>query len=158
MGTISEVVLQEMKATFKMIKKAVARIEGDFWKQDEKDWMYGYILFHIIETIEFYNSNSEEEWQPMNDVSQDSRSKETATLITKDKSFFEKHVADVETQTFDILQSFSEADFLEEDGFAPRGFTSRLHKYNYVMRHCMFHLGELTKMLRNHDRERIGWE
>ncbi|MFW9788388.1 MAG: hypothetical protein ACFFE2_03240 [Candidatus Thorarchaeota archaeon] len=155
--TIAETLIFEMSSTFKMIRQAVSRMDSDFWKEDEKDWVYAYILFHIVEAIEFYNSPSEKEWEPINDVSANSRKKETESLLRKDKQFFEDYVSRVEDQTMKIFENLSENDVLGNDGFAPRGFKSILHKYIYVMRHCMYHLGELTKSLRARDMDRIIW-
>ena len=57
-------------------------------------------------------SDSEEAFQPLSDVTQHSEEKEIAIILTKDKVFFEKYLADVESQTFDILEKLSEDDFL----------------------------------------------
>ena len=133
-------------------------MKHNFWKEDENDWVYAYILFHIVEALEFYNSNSAEEWKPINDVSANSREKETKSLMKKDKQFFEDYVDRVEKQTLAVLGKLSDQDLLKNDGFGSRGFKSIMHKYIYVVRHCMYHLGELTKSLRSRGMERIIWE
>ncbi|MFW9817323.1 MAG: hypothetical protein ACFFEW_15450 [Candidatus Thorarchaeota archaeon] len=155
--SIVQTLVFEMNSTFKMINQAVSRMDGDFWREDEKDWVYAYILFHIVEAIEFYNSNSESEWTPINDVSANSRRKETEALLKKDREFFEDYVKRVKKLTLKILKGLSDQEVLGTDGFARRGFKSILHKYIYVMRHCMYHLGELTKSLRARDMGRIIW-
>ena len=156
--TIVDALKEEMKLKFSMINQAVSRMDGEFWKEDEKDWVYAYLLFHILEAIEFYNSNSAKEWKPINDVSANSREKETETLLLKDKSFFVDYSARVETQTMDILNGHDDEAILGNDGFGERGFKSVLHKYMYVMNHCMYHMGELTKSLRARDMDRIIWQ
>ena len=158
MTSIAQALKLEMESIFKMLKEAVSRIEGDFWKESKNNWMYGMFLWHTIETIEFYMSDSEEAFQPLSDVTQHSEEKEIAIILTKDKVFFEKYLADVESQTFDILEKLSEDDFLANDGFANRGAISRLHKYLYMIRHTMVHLGELSKTLRDRNGKGIRWE
>lgn len=158
MSKISEAIDVEMKSIFKMLKEAVSRIEGDFWKENKNNWMYGIFLWHTIETIEFYMSDSEEDFQPLSDVTQHSEEKERAIILTKNKAFFEKYLVEVETKTFDVLGKMTEEDFLENDGFAKRGVVSRLHKYLYMIRHTMVHLGELSKTLRDKDGKGIRWE
>jgi len=158
MKSIIEAINIEMQAVFKMLKDASSRIEGDFWKKRENNWMYGYTLFHAIEAIEFYMSESAKDWIPLSGVSENSEEKESETLKTQDQKFFKKYLAKVETKTFDVLDKYNDEDLLETDGFSPRGFTSRLHKYTYVIRHAMVHLGELSKTLRDLGMKGIKWE
>ena len=156
--TIVDALQHEIGMTFDMIDQAVSRMDGEFWKEDENDWTYSYVLFHILEAIEFYNSNSANEWNPINDVSANSREKETETLRSRDKSFFVDYTARVKEQTMSILNNHDDKRIQEKDGFGERGFNSIMHKYIYVMNHCMFHLGELTKSMRARDMERIVWK
>ena len=149
MTKIIDALLPEIESMFKMLKDAVSRIEGEFWKEAKHDWRYGTFLFHAIETIDFYMSDSEDTFQPLSDGTQDSVEKEIAIINSKDRTFFEKYLTDVESKTFDILGKMTEEDLLSKDGFAMRGFLSRFHKYLYMMRHTMVHLGELSKTLRD---------
>ncbi|MCG3260490.1 MAG: hypothetical protein H7644_12120 [Candidatus Heimdallarchaeota archaeon] len=158
MTSITEAINIEMKAVFKMLKDATSRIEGDFWKEKENNWMYGYVLFHAIEAIEYYMSDSAKDWIPLSGVSENSEEKETETLKTQDQKFFKNYLAKVETRTFEVLEKYKDQDFLEKDGFSPRGFTSRLHKFSYVIRHAMVHIGELSKTLRDLNMKGIKWE
>ena len=158
MGKISETIKLEMEAVFKMLKDAVSRIEGDYWKEKKNKWMYGYTLFHTIEAIEFYMSNSADEWVPISDVSANSEEIETNTIRTKDKAFFENYLMEVESLTFDALAKLNDEDFLEVDGFSERGSISRLHKFSYVIRHTMVHVGELSKTVRDNEMKGIRWE
>jgi hypothetical protein len=158
MGKISETIKLEMEAVFKMLKDAVSRIEGEFWKDKKNKWMYGYTLFHAIEAIEFYMSDSADDWKPLNDVSANSEEIETKTLRNKDRQFFENYLVEVEKKTFDTIAKLSDEDFLEPDGFSKRGSISRLHKFSYVIRHTMVHVGELSKTTRDNKMKGIRWE
>ncbi|MHA1552347.1 MAG: hypothetical protein ACTSUP_09850 [Candidatus Heimdallarchaeaceae archaeon] len=158
MGKISETIKLEMESVFKMLKDAVSKIEGDFWKEKKNKWTYGYALFHAIEAIEFYMSNSKDEWIPISDVSANSEEIETNTLRNKDKQFFENYLLEVELITAKTLAKLNDEDFLENDGFSERGFTSRLHKFSYVIRHTMVHVGELSKTTRDNNMKGIRWE
>jgi len=158
MTSISEALNIEMKAVFKMLDDAVTRIDGDFWKNKENNWMYGYVLFHAIEAIEFYLSDSAKDWIPLSGVSENSEEKETETLMTLDQRFFKNYLAKVEKESFKILSKFNDHQLLDNDGFSTRGFTSRLHKFSYVIRHAMVHLGELSKTLRDLEMKTIRWE
>ncbi len=158
MTSITEAINIEMKAVFKMLEDAVSRIDGDFWKEKKHNWMYGYVLFHAIEAIEFYMSDSAKNWIPLSGVSENSEEKETETLKTQDQKFFKNYLAKVEIKTFKVLEKFEDRDLLEKDGFSERGFTSRLHKFSYVIRHAMVHIGELSKTLRDLNMKGIKWE
>ncbi len=158
MGKISETIKLEMEAVFKMLKDAVSRIEGDYWKEKKNKWMYGYTLFHAIEAIEFYMSDSADKWVPLSDVSANSEEIETNTIRTKDRQFFENYLVEVESITFETLAKLSDEDFLEVDGFSERGSISRLHKFSYVIRHTMVHIGELSKTVRDNEMKGIRWE
>ena len=158
MGKISETIKIEMEATFKMLKDAISKIEGEFWKVKENNWMYGYTLFHAIEAIEYYMSDSPDEWVPLSEVSANSEEKETETLKKKDRQFFENYLLKVESKTFEVLGKLNDKDLLEKDGFSKRGFTSRLHKLSYVIRHAMVHVGELSKTARTNNMNGIRWQ
>lgn len=158
MTSITEAINIEMKAVFKMLEDATSRIEGDFWKEKDNNWMYGYVLFHAIEAIEYYMSDSSKGWIPLSGVSENSEEKETETLKTQNQKFFKNYLEKVESRTFEVLEKFNDKDLLETDGFSERGFTSRLHKLSYVIRHSMVHLGELSKTLRSLGIKSIKWE
>ena len=152
MTQIKEALTLDLQSVFKMLKDA------EFWKEEKNNWRYGTFLWHAIETIEFYMSDSAEDFTPLTEASDKSLEKEIEIINSKDKSFFEKHLADVETKTYDVLGKMSEKDLLETDGFAKMGFVSRLHKYLYMIRHTMVHLGELSKTLRDRGVKGIKWE
>lgn len=154
---LSEILVKELKVTFEMINDAISKLDGEFWKQDENDWNYGYILFHVIEAIDFYLEDSADVWKPMTEISQNSREKETEALKGVDQSYFYNYLNQVEEKAIEVLNQLGDDLLLENDGFAPRGFISRYHKLSYVIRHSMFHLGELTKSLRNNELDRIEW-
>lgn len=158
MKSITKAINIEIQAVFKMLKDATSRIEGDFWKKSENKWMYGYTLFHAIEAIEYYMSDSPEEWVHLSEVSANSEEKETETLKKKDRQFFENYLLKVESKTFEVLGKLNDKDLLEKDRFSKRGFTSRLHKLSYVIRHAMVHVGELSKTLRSLGMKSIKWE
>ena len=158
MTSIKVALINEMRAVFKMLNDAISRVEGDFWKEKENNWMYGYVLFHSIEAIEFYMSDSSEVWIPLSGVSENSEEKETETLKTLNQKFFKNYLHKVEKHTFNVLDKLTDKDLLENDGFGVRGFTSRLHKFSYVIRHSMVHLGELSKTVRDLGMKGIKWE
>ena len=158
MTKIKEALVLDMQSAFKMLKEAVSRIEGEFWKEEKNNWRYGTFLWHAIETIDFYMSDSAEAFHPLSEASDKTLEEEIEIINSKDKLFFEKFLADVESKTFNILEEMSEKDLLEKDGFEKMGFISRLHKYLYMIRHTMVHLGELSKTLRDKDGKGIRWE
>lgn len=158
MRIVTDVILQEMQAMSKMIRSAIASIDGDFWKKDENDWVYGYVLFHIIEAVDFYLGDSAESWAPMTEVSSNSREIETQKLQSKDRSYFESYIDVVDKRYTKLLSENSDKWILSNDDFAPRGFKSRQHKFTYVLRHSMVHLGELSKSLRAKGLKGIRWE
>ncbi|MHA1199054.1 MAG: hypothetical protein ACTSQF_06860 [Candidatus Heimdallarchaeaceae archaeon] len=122
MTSIIESLKHEMTAAFKMLDNAISRIEGNFWKIEENNWMYGYVIFHSLEGLEFHMSDSPKDWVPLTKVSVNSQEQETANLKTKTREFFEDYSTKVKKKAFDNLEKFSDKDMLENDGFVVNGF------------------------------------
>ncbi|MHA2299953.1 MAG: hypothetical protein ACXACD_03260, partial [Candidatus Thorarchaeota archaeon] len=79
----------------------------------------------------------------------------TASRIEKNDMLI--YLKKIESSLEAKLDSFSDKDLLEPDGFA-KSHPNRLSKYLYLMRHTMYHLGELARVLRNCNCERLKWE
>ncbi len=158
MSILLTTIKQELDVTFKMLKVAASRIDGDFWTNEENKWMYGYTLFHAVEALEFHINDSPEQWVPLNEVSVSSEQKEKEKLKTLDREFFVNHIDKVELKFEEVLGNYSDDDLLETDGFASRGHTCRLEKLIYVTRHAMLHIGELSKTLRDLGLPVIKWQ
>ena len=155
---LKEVLIQEFEASFKMIRTAISRMKGEFWKEDENHWSYGFALFHVIETVDFYLSDSQEQWKPLTDISRIPEEKQTEELGKKEMSFFLNYQVSAEKKFKEVFERLSEEQLLEKDGYASFGFQCRAHKFSYILRHSMVHLGEMSKSLRQRSMDRIKWE
>ncbi|MHA1552427.1 MAG: hypothetical protein ACTSQC_10845 [Candidatus Heimdallarchaeaceae archaeon] len=158
MTILSKTIKLEMEATFKMLNVAVTKIDGDYWKEVHNNWMYGYTLFHILEALDFHYNNSPEDWVPMTEISALSEEEGKQRIQTKDRLFFEDYLTKVQKKVSESLEKFNDQELLEEDDFASKGFSCRIHKFSYVMRHAMSHVGELSKTAKDHNMNNIKWQ
>jgi hypothetical protein len=54
------------------------------------------------------------------------------------------------------IQSFSDKEMMQKDGFGEH-LRSRYEKFLYLLRHSMYHIGELSRSLRERDNVKVIW-
>ena len=121
-------------------------------------WFFSDRVYHIIQTVEFYTNDnpSDMKWGGrIGGIDWKSETPEvTASRITKEDML--KYMEETGNNLKAKLRSFSEDDLYETDGFKAHQ-PSRLAKFIYTLRHSMWHIGELSRALRDWDCERIIW-
>lgn len=122
-------------------------------------WYYSYVVLHLIESADFYSRDDTDDMVWGGAIGGIDWKKEsphvTASRIAKKDML--KYLAKIESVLEAKLNSFSDKDLLESDGFA-KSHPNRFSKFLYLMRHTMYHLGELARVLRNCNCERLKWE
>jgi hypothetical protein len=161
MSGIQDFISKEIDTSFKMIELAIENMDPFKWGQVFNLWSYARTLYHIIETNEFYIHDGPEEFRFGSELRVDFEglSENEIHWITgnKDKTFYRNFLKRIKVLVNTRLNEFSHEQFLETDKFGEWGFQNRLHKFSYLLRHTMVHLGELSKTLRDLDKDTIKW-
>jgi hypothetical protein len=121
-------------------------------------WYYSYVVLHLIESADFYSQDDTDEmiWGgAIGGIDWKHESPhETASRISKKAML--QYLRKIESSLDAKLDSFSDKDLLEPDGFS-KSHPNRLSKYLYLIRHTMYHIGELARVLRTYNCERLKW-
>ena len=168
---ISNHLVKQFESSWMMLSESIDNVPDDKWatgvESIEKPWSetegmnvwyFSERVFHIIQTIQFYAADSPEgmKWgSRIGGIDWKTESpEETASRITKDvmREYLEETKKNLESK----LRSFSDEDYYETDGFS-KWQPSRLAKFIYALRHSMWHLGELSRVLRDYDCKRTNW-
>ena len=152
---------RQYEAMWDMIRQAIECIPDKEWTdgvQDDEEWYYSLRVYHMIETAEFYSRDTHKGMQwgaRLGKVnwSKTITPKEAAEIVLKgDMLIFLDDVANFIRSN---LKRVSDEKLLQKDGF--HWFVSVLEKYQYLLRHNSYHLGELTMQLRALGHTRIKW-
>lgn len=152
--------LKQVNACHSLIHQAIDKAPDDRFNETKNNWMYNWVIYHIIETIEYYNSDDPNlfVWGRKAGIKAKEETKEEVMEKKKNitKSMLKDYVLELSDKCITKIQSYADVDLLAKDKF--HWFDSILGKYLYLLRHSMFHLGELSQTLRNWDCEHILWE
>lgn len=155
-----------------MLRQAIENVPDDRWSAGlvgrGKPWVeseemkieyYSYVVLHLIESIEFYSQDDASEMIWGAAIGGIDWKKETPQEIAAriSKKAMIDYSEKIESLLESKLDSLSEKDLLEPDGFS-KSYPNRLAKYLHQLRHTMFHIGELARVLRNCNCERLQME
>ena len=152
---ITSGILSQFSSTWKMLRSAIEIAPDEYWYGKTHDWSFSLTLYHIIETQRFYIRDSPDgmEWgKLLKELNTDDKPLDEVyppRVILVD--FLEKTEAEVTS----YIKGLSLEKLLEKDGF--KWFSSVFEKLLYLMRHNQHHIGELSRMLREWDCERVKW-
>jgi len=169
---IARHLLANFEASWNILRQSIENVPDEMWaKGIEKVeipwsetegmnvWYFSERVYHIIETVEFYNRDDPSGMQWGGRIGgidwKKESPQETATRISKDDmlEYLEKTRENLKKK----LSTLSDDDMFEKDGFE-KWQPSRLYKYIYTLRHNMWHIGELSKTLREYDCQRTEWK
>lgn len=157
---IVDTLVQETKVVFDMINLGITNMDDQIWTEIENDWSYLNTLYHIIETLEFYIYDNPEELKQSTlgiKIREVSEGKINLKIININKITMNEYLDEVQKLVLSTLNSYNDYDLLKTDEYAKWGFKSIFHKISYTLRHTMFHLGELSKFLRENDYDHMKW-
>ena len=157
---IAEVLVRQFNSSWKMLERAINNVSDELWNKFEIEWGYVRNFIHIIETGEFYNSDTPDDfnWGKFVGIEWKKDSKKEVNKkfekITKDdvRRYLEVVRSDIQKK----LSTFNSEKMLDSDGFMEY-IPSIFDKYLYLLRHNMHHIGELNKTLRDNNEKRIDW-
>jgi len=167
-----EHLVNQFDSSWKMLRESIMKVPDDKWSKgiepierswaDSKGrniWFFSERVYHIIETVEFYCADDPKimKWgSRIGGVEWKKESPEvTASRIKKEIML--DYLEEIKSKLESKLRSFSSEDLFGTDGFS-EWQPSRLAKFLYTMRHSMWHLGELSKALRDWDSVRMSWQ
>ena len=143
-----------------MLQEAIEKCPDACWHKGEDEWIFSWIVYHIIETASFYSNSNPDDmvWGLISKIDWENDSEEE--VIKKKEANISKvimieYAESIRQKISNILSNSKDKDLLEKDDF--HWFNSIFEKYIYLLRHNMFHLGELSQLLRNNKSDRIEW-
>ncbi|MFX0168590.1 MAG: hypothetical protein ACFE89_04440 [Candidatus Hodarchaeota archaeon] len=144
-----------------MTRQAIAQIPDSEWPHGvevDHEWFYSLRVYHLIETIEFYSKDTPKGMQwgaRLGTVNwwETISHKEAAERITKATAT--AYMNEIAEHLDKHLRSVTDEELMGKDEF--HWFASVLEKFQYVIRHSSFHLGELAMYLRDQSCERMKW-
>ncbi|MFW9806833.1 MAG: hypothetical protein ACFFFK_08900 [Candidatus Thorarchaeota archaeon] len=168
---IADHLVEQFKSSWEITLETIDRVPDEKWTdgieridkpwsetEGMNVWYFCERVYHIIQTVEFYAADSPESMKwggRIGGIDWKSESpEETAKRITKD--MMHEYLEETKRNLENKLRSFSDDEYFETDGFS-RWQTSRLSKFIYVLRHSMWHLGELSRALREYACEHANW-
>ncbi|NHI90026.1 MAG: DinB family protein [Candidatus Thorarchaeota archaeon] len=171
-NAIANHLVDQFESVWNMLKASIENVPDEKWSvgldaitkpwnqtKGENVWYFSERVFHIIETVEFYGNDDPKvmKWGArIGGIKWKEESpEETAARITKKEML--TYLEETKQQLKEKLHSLSYGDMVKTDGFS-EWQPSRLAKILYTMRHSMWHIGELSRAIREYDCERIHWQ
>ncbi len=155
---IGAIISKEFQNSWNILRQAIKNIKDEYWFTVAKDWSFSWTVYHIIETAEFYSRNQPEgmEWGKRAGINWETDSEEE---INQKKSNLTKenlliYLGEVEDRIVNLLNNYTDEELFTTDGF-DGGNLVIFEKWIYSLRHIMHHNGELNKVLRDSDCQRI---
>jgi uncharacterized damage-inducible protein DinB len=147
--------LSQFKSTWIMLREAIDKVPEEFWCLTEHDWSYSKTVYHIIETQEFYLRDTPKgmEWGKLL-KKQETQMKESKESYLSKKVLLE-YLEDTKQTIVNYFNIVSYDNLFAKDGFD--WFDSVFQKLLYLLRHNAHHLGELGRMLREWECNRMKW-
>ena len=169
---IVEHLVKQYESSWNLLRQCIENVPDEKWDvgiktidkswteaKGENIWYFSYTVYHIIQTVEFYTYNDPKSMKwgaSIGDIDWKTESPEvTASRIKKDDML--EYLEETKEKLEMKLRSFSESELFETDGFS-EWQSSRLAKFLYTMRHSMWHIGELSRSLRDYDCKRTNWQ
>ncbi len=160
-GKIAFSLGRQFRAMWAMTRNAIEQIPDKKWAvgiKTDNEWFYSLRVYHMVETAEFYSRDAPNGMQwgarlgTINWWETLTHEEAAKKVIKGDTLIYLNEIAQYLERK---LKGMTDEELLANDGF--HWFTSILEKYQYLIRHNTFHLGELTMQLRAMSHERIKW-
>ncbi|MHA1304337.1 MAG: hypothetical protein ACTSQE_12240 [Candidatus Heimdallarchaeaceae archaeon] len=157
--TIGKILQKQYNSGWDMLEQAINKVDLEKMYMTEKEWKFVKFAYHIIETADFYSRSTPEGMKWGSKANIDYK-EDTEEIIEKKwrelaKSDLLRYHNEIKEKISTILTKTTNVDFMLKDDF--HWFDTILEKYLYLLRHTMYHIGELAKALRNWDCSHIKW-
>jgi uncharacterized damage-inducible protein DinB len=154
--TACNALLSQFKSSWNMLRQAIDNVPEGCWNKTNNDWTFSDTVYHTITTQEFYFRDTPEGmgWgrlygDPKNKVDDPEK-------YYPSKQILLEYQGRLESEISEYLGSKNDSDLETNDGF--KEWLPNVHvKLLYLLRHNSHHIGELARMLREWDAERVSW-
>lgn len=155
----STVLWNQFEQSFDMLEQAITTVSLDDWTQGDGEWFFSFRIYHIIETIDFYTLDSPKlmEWGARAGFdwnTTDSIEIDIIPLITR--KLIENYLSEMIAKLKKYLLRYDDSHLLQNDEFT--WFVNIFEKMIYLLRHTVYHIGELHKALRDFGGVRAIWQ
>jgi hypothetical protein len=171
-NAIADHLVAQFESIWNLLKESIEIVPDEKWSvgmdaitkpwnqtKGENVWYFSERVYHTIETVEFYGYDEPKAMKGGERIGgidwKVESPEETASRIAKDQML--DYMKETQKNLEKKLRSFSDNEMFESDGFS-EWQPSRLAKFLYTMRHSMWHIGELSRAIREYDCERIHWQ
>ncbi len=152
--------LNQFNNAWKILEQAIEVVPDEEFSKNINDWSYSYTIYHVIETAEFYTREKPGGMGFGNRIGIDWNNDSSELIIEKKlkitKSLLLEYLNEVKENFTDKVDSQNDDEILAKDDFG-EWFPSIYEKYIYLLRHNMFHIGELSHSLREVEDIKISW-
>ena len=156
---LSSILNNQFKGFWEHFHQILDKIPNDRLHDGEENWTTCWILYHLIETAEFYYQDSPEKmkWGKKAGFDWKKNTKEEInkkmSLVTKE--ILREYAREIENRIEKHLNQMLDTDLLKKDDF--EWFDSILGKLIYLLQHNHFHMGELAQKMREMGGEKFKW-
>ncbi|MBD3190589.1 MAG: hypothetical protein GF308_08090 [Candidatus Heimdallarchaeota archaeon] len=140
-----------------MLRQAIEKVPENYWFKEKNDWNFAKNVHHILETAEYYLGDSPEGFNWGKLLQTEKENKLSPEDVYPSKKTLLGYLEKMEKRTVVVLQTITDKELSLADGFQ-KYLPSIFEKLIYLLRHNGHHLGELTRMLREWDCERVKWK
>ena len=156
---VRTILRSRFKGLWEHFHQLTDKIPEDRLHEGEESWQISWVLYHMIETAEFYYQNSPDmmKWGRRAGLDWKKNTEDEIRKRKKDinKDMLQEYAQEIEKKIEDYLEQTTDAALLEKDGF--EYFDSVVGKLIYLLQHNHYHIGELASILRSMDAERFKW-
>ena len=154
--TACEALLSQFQSSWNMLRQAIDKVPEGIWNKTDNDWTFSNTVYHIIATQEFYFRDMPE-GMGWGRLYGDSKYKaDDPEKYYPSKAVLLEYEGRLEGEISEFFSSIDDSDLERDDGF--REWLHNVHvKLLYLLRHNAHHIGELARMLREWDAERVSW-
>jgi len=158
-STLSSMLMIQFKDKWNHLNQVIDKVPEEKFHEGEDNWRFSWILFHIIETADFYSRNTPDtiKWghKAGFDWKKSSKEEIAEKRLAITKNLLREYSKEIEQRIEQFLSDVSDRDLLKKDDF--HWFDSILGKLVYMLRHNAFHIGELARILRGWDGNKFKW-
>ncbi|UCH57682.1 MAG: DinB family protein [Candidatus Bathyarchaeota archaeon] len=154
--TISESLLETFKLTWDMCEDAIVKIPDEHWRTGDVDYlMPARLMYHILETADFYSSPEPEGFPWGQRFDADCWDALPERLPSKDQAL--EYHREVREKVNGWLHGIGDTGLLSPETAFPWTGSSVLCRALYILAHYRQHLGEINAELRRRGLPRVEW-
>jgi uncharacterized damage-inducible protein DinB len=154
--TACEALLNQFQSSWNMLSQAIDKVPEGYWSRTINDWTFSDTVYHILATQEFYFRDMPEGMGWGSLYGDPKYKADDPEKYYPGKAVLLEYQRRLESEISEYLGSKNDSALETIDGF--KEWLPNVHvKLLYLLRHNAHHIGELARMLREWDAERVTW-